>query len=191
MKKIITVLLVLGLMNAASAQEIKTDSSGLKDNGPISVYINSPLGLLNKVRAKVEYRFKRDQSVLLSFAKYHGVVPGLQTYLEYRKYYRKVNKTELFFYGKAGIGKTMKPKYEIYKKSYVTSGEYGLFGAGVGQSFSFGKSENFSIQLSEGLKFLPVINGEVDSAENGFRGMFYVTGPGAIFDLSINLGWRF
>ena len=179
--KIILVLLALGIMSGASAQDFSADSSTFKPKGPITIYINNPLGFSSEIRGKVEYRFSQKEAILGSFSKFHGMVPGFQTYLEYRKYFKNGDRTEWLYYGKAGVG-----------KSFPNNGKFDLFGAGIGQNITFGDAKNFSIQFSEGLKYTYVVSGDVEAVNSsGFRGLFYVTGPGAILDLNINLGWRF
>jgi hypothetical protein len=84
---------------------------------------------------------------------------------------------ELFLFVKAGAG-----------ESFTNGGTYALLGAGFGEQFHFGK--HFSLQVSEGLKYCPVLQGDVE-AGSGFGGLFYITGPGAVIDLNVNLGWTF
>jgi len=194
--QVIIVLLVLGMISVASAQEVKKDSIGVDARGPISFYINNPLGMVAKFRGKLECRFKRNHALLFCITNYYGAyTPGIQTYFEYRKYYGKVNKTESFFYGKSGVGRTKVP-YEEALDGYgnyqtnVKVGKYALIGAGIGQSISLGKSQAFYLQFTEGLKCSPVFSGEVYEGD-GLKGLFYIAGPGAFIDLGINLGIRF
>lgn len=182
MKKIkLSLLIVIGMMSVASAQEVKKEVSDTANHNSFCLYINSPLGMVNRIRGEFEYRFNQKNSALLSFSRYYGFTPGIQSYLEYRRYFYKGITTTQFFYGRAGAGQT-----------FVKGGTYALFGAGFGQQIGLGKSEAFTIQFSEGIKVCPVISGDVEAdAGSGFRGLFYLTGPGAVLALNINLGWRF
>jgi hypothetical protein len=160
-----------------------------------AVYVNNPLSILIwKINPKVEYRFLPNQSILLSGTFYNqSLFHGVQSHLEYRKYIDKRNRLTRslysgnmlqfnhFYYGKAGYG-----------FAFENSGQYGIIGGGMGQELILNKEGSLVLQFSEGIKICPVTRGDVEpSAGSGFGGSFYLFGPGAFIDLSINLGWRF
>ena len=168
---------VLSLVSAQETTEIKSSSKNLIN----SLYINSPLGFINGIRIMAEHNIAPDHSIVLSLTKYYGVAtPGIQSYLEYRKY-SITDKTANFKYAKIGMGQTT-----------VYNGKYVLIGVGFGQQIRFGSSKQFSLQFKEGLKICPAISGDIEAQNSsGFRGLFYIAGPGAFVDLNINCGYRF
>lgn len=178
--KLILILIFFSVFNFVSAQE-STETKNSSKSFINSVYINSPLGLFHGIRIMAEHNLSLDHSILLSLEQYYGVAtPGIQTYLEYRKY-NITDKTANFKYAKIGIGQTT-----------VYNGVYALLGAGFGQQIRFGSSKQFSLQFKEGLKLCPAISGNIEAQNSSvLRGLFYITGPGAFVDLNINFGYKF
>lgn len=178
--KFMAILVAFLIYNNASAKKTKIGDDKITKRSPVSFDVN--LGLLNKIRCKIEYRIKNNQAIQLSCSRHYGFVnPGAQTYLEYRQYTKKKERIENYVYGKAGYG-----------KSFTFGGNYAIFGAGFGQKINLGKKQAFFIQFSEGLKFCPTISGDVEGEPgSGFRGLFYILGPGAVIELNISFGYRF
>ncbi len=170
------VLWVLPLLHAQAQ-----DSLSLPYKPPIaSVYIGNPVGMINNIRFKGEVRISATKTLAATYARYYLMVPGEQMYLELRKYNKVKQKGKDFFYTKAGKGNSN------------GGGNYVLVGYGIGQQFHLKSDPRFVLQITQGLKAcIPIDGKELDTAPNGFKGLFYLTGPGAIFDFTIFLGYRF
>jgi hypothetical protein len=162
----------LGQQSAVNAPETT--------NGPLSVDIN--LGLGTKLRSRIEYRFNRNNSVLFCHTQHYGqLYHGSQFYLAYNRFFNIAEKRENFFYLKAGYGRT-----------YHNIGAYVLIGGGLGERMYLGKKKHFFFQYSAGIKISPVISGEVEiNSGTGFRGLYYIVGPGAVPELNLGFGYSF
>jgi hypothetical protein len=148
---------------------------------PLTFYVGNPIGYVTKFRIKGEVGLSSNYSLLGCYTRFYGIVSGEHYYLELRKY---TDAAQSFKYLKVGGGQSFP------ESSYRTGGQYILVGAGVGQTIQLNK--RFFIQFSEGIKAcVPVpLDAELDTAGNGLRGLFYLTGPGAFIDLNINFGYR-
>ncbi|MCF8428563.1 MAG: hypothetical protein K9G64_00415 [Bacteroidia bacterium] len=145
-----------------------------------ALYINSPIGLLSKMRIKAEMRFDNNLSIMGSFSSYHNMWAGNQSYLEMRRYKTKRFAKHTYHFARIGSGQTI-------------GGNYFLAAFGWGTQRYFGKDKRFFIDYSRGFKVCPKIYGEdlEKGIGNGFKGLFYILGPGAIYDLNLNIGYRF
>ena len=162
-----------------------------------AIYLTSPLGLLSKGGAKVEYRLNLQNSLSLSYNQYWGYFPGSQGDLEYRMDFTdrsRMSSSENFIYAKAGLG------YAGYTASsngssqvsilsdgannYSAPGTYLFGGGGIGRHFNF---DWFFIDINAGLKFAQLTNPPSVYNEH----LFYLTGPGSFVDLNLHFGVQF
>ncbi len=175
MKKFSLILFIyLPLLNFAQ-NERKVDQ--VENFSRFNFQINT--GLYIKIRGQVEFNLNPKNSITLSLSKHYGPLnPGAQAYVQYKRFYPKSELFSNLFYGKIGYG-----------KSFTYNGEFGIFGFGTGQKLNLGKKKIVFIQFTEGIKMCPIIRGDVESeVGSGFRGLFYLTGPGSVIDLNINFG---
>jgi hypothetical protein len=160
-----------------------SQKSEMEDN-----FYHYPFGLevnitpFTKIRLKFEYRLNENNALVLSGATHYGSInPGVQTYLEYRRYFKPKVDSELFVAGKLGAG-----------QSFTFGGNYGLIGASFGQKIYLGQRQSFYFLFSEGFKVCPTLKGDIEAEPNsGFRGLFYAVGPGSFIDVNINFGFSF
>lgn len=145
-----------------------------------TLYVNQPFGLSTKLRFSLEKSVSEHYSLLLYYTNFYGLVPGVQSYLELRRY--NPNKKDFFVYTKVGAG-----------NSFKTNTVYGIFGIGVGEKIYFDKKQRFSIVCIQGVKACPNVIGDEnpDTATGGLGGLFFLIGPGSIIDLNFNLGYKF
>ncbi len=178
--KIVTLIFVLLICDHVIAQKSPVDNQKESKRSPVSIDINT--GLYSKLRLKMEYRLNNRDALQFSFSRHYGAVnPGTQIYLEYRYYQLKKKHIEKYFYGKAGYG-----------KAFTLGGNYAIAGAGIGQKVNLSAKEAFFFQFSQGFKICPTISGDIEAGpSSGFRGLFYIIGPGAVIDLNISFGFRF
>jgi hypothetical protein len=173
-KVLISTAFILSMMLEAQAQQF-------------ALHLSSPLGLINKFGCKVEYRWG-NMGVLAGATVYaqYGIplTPGAMGTIECRRYGKKreSGRGENFFYIKGlaghqqynpGHGDGFLSAAEVPAATY-----YGL-GAGVGRHINFNW---FFIELSTGAKY---VYSDVPQPD-----FFYITGPGAIFDLHFNFGFQ-
>ena len=162
---IITLLQVLLVMELTAQVEKPVVNDTLNRKGFV-LYINQPVGFINKVRLKAGYKTEQNSTYLLSFTNFYSNFPdllsdtkytGIQLCFEYQKTLSKNKKAEMLVYYKAGIG-----DYEYERTEYAPFGksrrEYGtgnyiLFGAGIGQELFFNKSKTLFVQFNEGIEF--------------------------------------
>ncbi len=143
-----------------------------------TLYAGNPVGLINRLRVMGEIKVSDNKTLLASYTQFYGFVPGNQVSVEMRKYNLLLNAKPRYYYVKAGGG-----------QSYG-GGNYVLVGYGIGHQWNLNSTGKFFVQMTEGIKICVPFNGEVDTAPNGFKGLFYLTGPGAIFDFNISIGLR-
>jgi len=173
-----TFLLFLFFTTVIYAQEISSNAYNYQSKSPFSLDFST--GIFNKFRFRVEYRFRNNFSLSYSHANYYAANPGQQYFLEGKRYFNHNPKSELFVYAKIGQG---------VSTSY--NGRYGVFGVGFGQRVYPTKKQSFFFQFNQGIKMCPTFSGDIEAPSGGFRGLFYLVGPGSIVDLNINIGWRF
>ena len=144
-----------------------------------ALYLNGPSGLISKLRIKAELRFDNNLSIMGAYSDYH-MWAGNQSYIEMRRYKIKPFSTQKYLFARIGSGQTI-------------GGNYFLAAFGWGTQRFFGKDKRFFIDYSRGFKICPKIYGEdlEEGIGNGFKGLFYILGPGAIYDLNLNIGYRF
>jgi hypothetical protein len=139
-------------------------------------YLSSPLGLLSKGRAKVEYCIDSNNALLASYARYWGTYPGYLAGIEYHRYSPSTKASKNYLLAKAGYGAL----YWADGKSPIFEACY--FGIGIGRQWNF---SHFFWDLSGGFK-ATITNG----IRNGNE-LFYFPGPGSIVDLNLHFGFRF
>lgn len=166
-------ILIANLNFAQGVSQSKLEEPGF------AIYLNGPTGFISKIRIKAEMRMANKTSIIGSYSDYHLWV-GNQSYLEFRKYKSKAMGVQSYHYGKLGRGQS-------------NDGRYILAGFGWGTQRLIGREKRFFIDYSRGFKLCPRVNGgdlERDM-DGGFRGLFYLLGPGAIYDVNLNIGYRF
>lgn len=175
-RRLIFSLSFILIANVIFAQVISP--SKLEEPG-FAIYLNGPTGFISKIRVKAEMRMANKTSIIGSYSDYHLWV-GNQSYLEFRKYKSKALGVQSYHYGKLGRGQS-------------NDGRYILAGFGWGTQRLIGKEKRFFIDYSRGFKLCPRINsGDLErDMDGGFRGLFYLLGPGAIYDVNLNIGYRF
>lgn len=176
-RRLIFTLSFILFANAIFAQG--TSPTKLDEPG-FAIYLNSPIGLISKMRIKAEVRFDNNLSILGSYSSYHNIWAGNQSYLEMRRYKIKPLSKQTYQFARIGSGQTI-------------GGNYFLAAFGWGTQRLIGKEKRFFIDYSRGFKICPKIYGEdlEKGIGNGLKGAFYIFGPGAIYDLNLNIGYRF
>lgn len=150
-----------------------------------AVHIYNPLGLFQKVGAKIEFRTHK-MGVLIMGIQYYGSIPkypGTQVGLESRYYLNPLNKNENFIYGKVfgGYQQHVNPSGEGFLRvQEVPASKYYGLGAGLGRHFNF---HPFFIDINTGLKYS--LSDEKQSDP------FFLFGPASYLDLHFNLGFQF
>jgi len=176
MKKRITIFFLFTFIVASSYAE----------NPRYALHLSNPLGMVQKVGAKLEFR--QNQTGLLFFVnQYYGNLPdypGTQLGMEGRLYLiPALNKrSEFFFYGKLlGGYQQEREAYgdSFFAHAYVPGGMYYGLGGGIGKHINF---NHFFIEFNGGLK------GILSTAKQELP--FYLAGPGSIIDLHFNLGFQ-
>ncbi len=158
--------------------------TSIETNAQIAIYQSNPLGLASKERVKLEYRINNNNSVLFAGTAYWGLCPGAQGYAEYRNYHFTTRRTEMFFYGKAGIGNGNEHGIDAGSTGPFT---YILAGGGMGYHFNIGESKVFFMDLSLGLKGCQRI---ITDPNGGSIQLFYISGPGSIVDINFHFGFQ-
>lgn len=173
-------------LNTVVAQNTHT----IDTTPPFAIYFNNPISMTNKIRVKFEARFDKHSAFLVGMSNYYGIWRGYNTSMEF-KHYGDIERDhyEKIKYLKGGWGVSMTDEFSSTPN--VTKGTYMYMGGGIGQHYTLGKNKLFFIEFTEGVKFTKSRTGEIDLAGNGFKGLFYIMGPGAIFDFNINMGWHF
>lgn len=159
-----------------------------------SLHLTSPLALTTKGGLKLESIMSSGWAVLGCYTHYWGLYPGDQFAVEGRKYFvnEKDNCTNLFLYGKvlggnADVNESYAPFWEQQQpKNIKIGGSYMGAGAGGGCRMNYGM---FFFEFSFGLK---AVGGDGPSSMDGLldREIFYLSGPGAVVDLHLNLGFQ-
>ncbi len=201
MKITITIFIIfLGALSAVGKNTNKPDSSS---RAGVTIYINQPLGFMNKVRLKAGYKTEQNSTYLLSFTSFHSNLPllfgeieftGIQLCFEYQHALTKGDQGEIFIYGKTGIGdfnyKNTDNGFLLFGGSLTkrAAGNYVLLGAGFGQELFFNKSKTFFLQLNEGVKICNIYQSSGADVSNDFQTFI---SPGSLIDLNINFGLRF
>lgn len=158
---------------------------------PFSIYFNNPISMTNKIRVKFEARIDQHSAFLVGMSNYYGIWRGYNTSIEFKHYSDKKNDNyEKIRYLKGGWGVTLADEFS--SNPNVTRGTYMYMGGGFGQHYTLGKKKSFFIEFTEGAKFTKARSGDIDvEPSTGLSGLFYILGPGAIFDFNINMGWHF
>ena len=174
--KIGLILSICLLTTSLFAQNNTTKEMG---EPSFALYLNGPSGLISKLRIKAELRFDNNLSIMGAYSDYH-MWAGNQSYIEMRRYKIKPFSTQKYLFARVGRGQTFQ-------------GEYVLAAFGWGTQRYFGKDKRFFIDYSKGFKLCPQTNTGLLETEmdGGLEGLFYILGPGAIFDLNLNIGYRF
>jgi hypothetical protein len=158
----------------------KAQLTNPKFENQYTAYINQPIGFATKARFAIECQFNDNYSWLVSYARFYGLSPGQHGYFELRKYTNNQRNIDYVKYAKIGAGHT-----------FESIGMYVFAGAGIGQKIYFDRNLKFSLMCTQGLKIAPNVSGKHDTGTGGFGGLFYFSGPGALFDINFNLGYRF
>lgn len=153
-----------------------------------SIYFNSPISLINKYRLKYEVRYNQRNAYVASLTNYHYLFRGYAFGLEYKHYSYEYKRTAKIFYIKSAWGISYDDENNDNKNTIV--GTYMFLGAGIGQQVYLGKQKRIFLEFTEGLKLALSLSGNNDLG-NPYHGSFYIFGPGAILDLSINMGYKF
>jgi hypothetical protein len=176
---ILAIIFILLIINV-SAQETKSQTNILTEKKSYFLSINQPIGLLSKFRIKFENRFITDNSILFTYTNYYLIYPGNQFYAELRKY-NNGSGIENFKQIKLGVGES-----EKFANIYV------FLGVAKGQKIYLSKSKKVSLDITEGLKLPLIVKGDPeDNAPKGLGGLFFITGPGSIFDINFNFSFQF
>ena len=152
-----------------------------------ALHLYNPIGLVQKIGGKVEYRTNR-MGFLIGAIRYYGSMPtypGTQLGLEWRHYSVPVpdRKAENFFYTRMLAGHqdhVASQGSSFFSVGEIPQGDYYGAGAGVGRHISYG---HFFIDLNAGLKIV-VSSVKQESA-------FYLSGPASYLDLHFNCGLQF
>ncbi len=181
-KFILVTLIALMTFNGAMAKDGKYT---------IALHITNPLGAYTKYGGGAELRI-RQSAWMISSVKYNGIYAGKQFRFEYQKYFKTYKKHENFFYVKLCGGDATydgsklsllddKTKVIIGPVNYVGGG------AGIGRRLNY---KHFFLMFNLGAKYMFLPPDFPDEYHERFR-YFYSTGPGAIIDLNMRLGFQF
>ena len=96
------------LTTTLSAQNYTANYAG---EPGFALYINSPIGLISKMRIKAEMRFDNNLSIMGSFSSYHNMWAGNQSYLEMRRYKIKPLAKQTYQFARIGSGQTIGGNY--------------------------------------------------------------------------------
>lgn len=136
--------------------------------------VNCFPGWLNRARIRFETKYPNRNALNHAFTFFYGKMNlGPVYHFEYRRYNKE---SSLFFYSKIGAGATFS-KYQN-----VT---FAVGGIGFGQRNS-AVNKRFFIEFTQGIQVPYLIKGKIDFEVPPF---FYLTGPGSIINLNINLVW--
>ncbi len=154
-----------------------------------AIHFTNPLGLGSKGGIYGQYRLNQQNSFLLGYKWYWGFFPGYQATTEYHRYFWSWDKSEAFYYVKAGIGQAgynPKPYFSGWDDPYKSPDGYIFGGAGAGKRYNFG---HFFMEFNVGLKFtqLQQKRPTVDYNYN----LFHSLGPGSFVDINFHLGYQF
>lgn len=201
MKKQILIIIhlqVLLVMELTAQVEKPVVKDTLNRKG-IVLYVNQPLGFINKVRLKAGYKNEYNSTYLLSFTNFYGNFPlflesveysGPQFCFEYQYALTKGDIGEIFMYGKVGFGNYNYKNEDIgffnFSPAGYGAGSYILLGGGFGQELFFNKSKTFFLQINEGVKVCNIYQFTGVNPESDFQSFI---SPGSIIDF--NFGLRF
>jgi hypothetical protein len=181
----IRILLALMAMSVFA----KAQSSDTCQSPKWAIYQVQPLGLTMKERIKLERRLTPTSSVSLAYTKFYGIATDNQVFGEYRYYRWHRKKTELFFYGKAGIGAGTTDGFETGNP--YGPYKYALVGGGAGWHIGIGKKQHLFFDISMGLKYAGVYSVSDNITNGDPQTTFYLFGPGSVIDICSYFGWQF
>ncbi len=184
-------IFVLGLLSVFSVQG-KPILDKIKGKPyHFAFMITNPLSGYSKFGGMLEIRAKQN-SVVLGATDYYGGYNGLKYNLEYQHYIPTIYRNESFWYLKVIGGSA---QYNAEKLSLITNdqskeifGPYDFVGAG----FGYGRRWNFNktfIMCNIGLKYTKITSDISDEVYDRFR-VFYMTGPGSVFELNFRFGFQ-
>lgn len=153
----------------------------------ISLHGMNPASIMNKYGGGLEIRNK-NVSTLFNYAKYTGVYPGKQYFLENQFYLRTRKVHQYYIYTKFVFGETGYDgqKLGMFGKNDIQVPETVYYGAGMG----FGKRLNykfFFITVNAGLKYCAV-GTELPEEDRNMYILFKYTGPGSYVDIKMQFG---
>jgi hypothetical protein len=201
MKQTFTLIVLTLLLCAKSAygKDIKKNSLDTLNRKGLTLYINQPIGFINKVRIKTGYKSEKNSTYLVSLTNHYNNINGLFTKVKYTglqfciEYQHALNKGkhgEIFVYGKTGIGNYVFKKESnfIFSSSNEVSGSYYIFGGGIGDELFLNKSKTVFIQSNVGFKICDIYKLSTEKPEETFK---TVISPGSVIEININFGFRF
>ena len=197
MKKILFVIIVFLTSITSYSQDNKGD------------LLKLDLGILNKIRLTYEHPIKSTRAFTFGSSAdfYFGSFPGIKIepfgrvyfgglapeglYLQARFLYGSFNKE--FIYYRDGFTNSNSSGYleSIYKKTSISSTGGGL---DLGYQWLSGRNNNIVIDLSLGTQFMSDINNTIKEGSYSYSTTnvgFLTTGPGAIFNPHLSIGYRF
>lgn len=166
-------------------------SAGAKDRYHVAIMITNPVGAYTKIGGEAEIRI-RQTSFLIGGTNYMGIYAGKQYRFEVNKYIKTTKKNETFWYVKVCGGDAT---YDGSKLSLlndntgVTIGPQTYIGGGAGLGRRINGKHWFAM-FNMGAKYVVMPQDFPDESWERFR-LFYATGPGAIFDLNMRVGYQF
>lgn len=157
----------------------------------IGLNITNPLGAYTKYGGGMELRV-RQSAWMISGVKYAGIYEGKQFRFEYQKYIKTRYRHENFFYvkmcgGDATYDGSKLSIIDDKTKTIIGPVNYVGGGAGIGRRLNY---RHFFVMFNLGAKYVFLPPDFPDEYHERFR-YFYSTGPGAIIDLNMRLGFQF
>lgn len=155
------------------------------------------IGVLNKVRLTYEHPVSDAFSFGGSAAYYYGSYPGIKVEPFAKYYLGGEAPTGLYFQTRLIYG-SFNPTLLYYDNFDVISAKKSVSSMGGGIDLGYqwlsGRNKNIAIDFSLGAQFMKDINGTI--VENGQEYTsanvgFLTTGPGAIFNPKLSIGYKF
>ena len=215
MKKITILLLVITLSSVnvfsnnfsindkntglLSVSLLKSDST-LSSGGKTQLISVAPIGLINKFRVKYERQINNDFTFGTYFNYYWGLYKGVRIDPIFRFYLGDEAPEGVYLQAKLVIGYFKNP-FTYYNDQGVYQDGYWFGNGGAGVNIGYqtltGKSNNWVIDINVGFKIVSPVGNPNDYTYDGTdvnaieNGIWYLTGPGSIFDGHIGIGYVF
>jgi hypothetical protein len=186
MKKLV-LFIAFGLLCSANVKAQKNEGDILKLS----------IGILNKIRLSYEHPVSNAFSYGGAAAYYYGSYPGIKVEPFAKYYLGGEAPSGLYLQGRFIYG-SFNPSLLYYDNFDVITVKKNVSSVGGGIDLGYqwlsGRDKNIAIDFSLGAQFMNDINGtviqnnrEYESANVGFL----TTGPGAIFNPKLSIGYRF
>ena len=162
------------------------------------------IGVLNKFKVSYEHPLSENLSIGGALGVYYGIFPGIKVEPSVRYYFGSECPSGLYAQGRVLFGSFSKDliyyNYDFYtgELAYTNKKKFTSFGGGldIGYQWISGKNKNIVIDVSLGAQIMDnnkltegiTVNGITYTPANL---TFLTTGPGAIFNPQLSIGYAF